>query len=189
MRKKPFVYIIFTLMCIGWFAYVTTQYGSTEDTAVLVRAGALPGHSLSLQESWRLLSAMFVHIGFSHLLVNMSLLISMGMVIEHQIGHIKFALLYISSGISGTLTSSIIEPNVVSAGASTALFGLMGFVTAQLFNSSNRQLQHVGKSYLMLVAVNIFYTFSNSNISITGHLGGFALGFVLGLAQVIADRN
>lgn len=188
MRKPTVMPIVLASLCVAWFFYVTYTYGSTEDTNVLIRAGALSAQGLNLTEWWRLVTAMFIHIGTMHLLSNMLLLITFGVFIERAIGSIKFTILYLISGIGGNIVSAILEPNVVAAGASTALFGLMGFITMQIFNKRNNSLRHLGLGYFSLVALNVFYTFSHPEISITGHIGGFITGAIIGIFQLIEDK-
>ncbi|MGH9336082.1 MAG: rhomboid family intramembrane serine protease, partial [Vicinamibacteria bacterium] len=84
-------------------------------------------------EWWRLVSSMFVHIGFLHLVFNMWCLWSLGNIAERMFGNVTFLCLYLLSGIGGALASLVWHPQVVSAGASGAVFGVAGGLASFLY--------------------------------------------------------
>src|SRR5690606_40325500 len=91
-------------------------------------------HSLAGQW-WRLVSCMFVHIGLLHLGVNLWALYAIGPLVERMLGHVGFVLLYFISGCLASFASVWFSPMVVSAGASGALFGLVGGLLGFLIRS------------------------------------------------------
>jgi len=96
------------------------------------------------QQWWRLLSCTFVHIGIMHLLLNMWCLWNLGNLAERMFGNFAFVMLYLLSGLGGSIASLWWNPTIVSAGASSAVFGVAGSVIAFL---------HFGKVHLPPVAV------------------------------------
>ncbi|MBF0848861.1 rhomboid family intramembrane serine protease, partial [Streptococcus danieliae] len=74
------------------------------------------------------ITPLFVHIGLDHLLSNMLLLITVGRVLETLIGSFKFTMLYLLSGVAGNLAVVFYDPNTITAGASSALFGVLGLL-------------------------------------------------------------
>ena len=187
MRKFPFISLGFFFLSVLWFLYVTITFGTTENNTILYQNGAILGNCFTPAEWWRLISPIFAHIGVPHLVSNMVLLLTLGTLIEKIIGHLKFSLLYIISGVGGNLAVILLNPDTITAGASTALYGLLGFLFIQLFNKHNKLLRNIGFSYIGLIAINIFYTFTNPNVSLVGHLGGFITGILFGLLEL--DQN
>ncbi len=84
-------------------------------------------------EWWRIASANFVHIGFLHLFLNMWCLWSLGNAAERMFGNLTFLIIYLLSGIGGSLASLAWHPSVLSAGASGAIFGIAGALVSMLY--------------------------------------------------------
>lgn len=180
-RGFPLGTTVFTALPVLWFIYMTLVYGTTTNSMLLYENGALYGAEFTTDEWWRLITPLFAHIGFDHLLSNMFLLLTVGRVLEGIIGTFKFTILYLLSGIAGNLAVVFFDPTSVTAGASSALYGILGFLAIHaLFRHSN-YIYFLGKAYLGIIAFNIIYTFMVPGISIMGHLGGFIAGMFLGL--------
>jgi len=154
----------------------------------LIRAGADFGPLEAAGEKWRMVSCMFVHIGIIHLIVNMMALSDVGRVVERLYGSQKFLIIYFLSGITGSLTSLFWSPAFVSAGASAAIFGVIGaqviyvlvhrkYFTAAAIHS------HYG-ALAMLVAFSVIATIFNIPIDHAAHIGGFICGVLAGFALV-----
>ena len=114
----------------------------------------------------------------------MILLLTLGPIIESIIGHTKFAIIYLFSGIGGNFAVLMLNPDTITAGASTALYGLFGLLLIQIFNKRNNLLRNIGNVYIGIIIVNLFYTFTSTNVSVVGHLGGLATGIVFGLIEL-----
>jgi membrane associated rhomboid family serine protease len=126
-------------------------------------------------EWWRLGTAAFLHFGPFHLLINMYSLYFAGTLLEQVIGRWRFLLLYICSGIAGSAGALWLSPNGVTAGASGAIFGILG----ALFVLERRRHIATGGQVAGLIVINLIFTFAVSNISVGGHLGGLVAGIVL----------
>jgi membrane associated rhomboid family serine protease len=130
---------------------------------------------------WRLITAAFLHYGPFHLILNMLALWWFGSLLERRIGSGRFLLLYLVSGLAGSAGALILDPTVPTVGASGAIFGILG---AGLVLEQQRDYVF-GGSALGIIVINLVFTFSISNISIGGHIGGLIGGAVatLGLSR------
>src|SRR5215813_8268653 len=134
-------------------------------------------------EWWRMFTAMFLHIGVLHLLFNMIALWNVGSFMERVLGSAGFVVLYLLSGLLGSIVSVAWNPFVVSAGASGAIFGLYGGLLAFLVR--HRAMQHTSlaalrTNTLAFLGYNLVYGFIQQGIDMAAHLGGLAGGFVCG---------
>jgi len=134
---------------------------------------------------WRLLTCTFVHIGIIHIGLNMWVLWNIGQLVERLAGNAGFLLLYLLSGLFGSLASVYWNPAVLSAGASGAVFGafggLMGFVLLRGDSIPKGVLGPLRNSGLSFLFYNMIFGFSIPGIDMAAHLGGLAAGFACGL--------
>ncbi len=147
----------------------------------IFREGALYAPSVGDGDWWRLLTAAFLHYGPFHLIMNMLALWWFGSLLEQRIGSGRFLLLYLVSGLAGSAGALVASPLTPTVGASGAIFGILGagFVL-------ERQRDYVfGGSALGIIVINLVLTFSISNISKGGHIGGLIGGAVaiIGLSR------
>ena len=135
-------------------------------------------------EYWRLFTAMFLHVGILHLAFNGFSLLIFGRLVERAYGHARFLTIYILAGLLGSVASYMLNSIAIAAGASGAIFGVLGALIAY-FLIQRRLFGKMGQRNLMgvlfLAAINLFYGFATPGIDNWAHLGGFAGGFVLGL--------
>lgn len=159
--------------------------GGSENEVVLLRFGAMFGPLISNGEYWRLFTAMFLHVGFMHLLFNGVGLLIFGRMLERIFGHYRFATIYVLAGLSGSVASYNFNPIVIGAGASGAIFGVLGALTA-FFLIRRGVVGNVGRQYrsglALIVMINLAFGFLVPGIDNWAHLGGLAGGLVLGLA-------
>lgn len=134
-------------------------------------------------ELWRLLSACFVHIGVIHLLLNLNALIFVGFIVEKQIGSLRFLLAYLLAGIFASVSSIYWNNNIVSAGASGAIFGIYGlYLVLLLFNVLEKSIRKAFlSSILFFVGYNLLYGFAKEGIDNAAHIGGLISGIVIAL--------
>lgn len=135
-------------------------------------------------EYYRLVTAMFMHFGVLHLLMNMWALWILGRGLEAMLGPVRFLALYLVAGLGGNVAAYLFQPGATSAGASTALFGLF----AALFLAM-RRLGLNASAVLPVIIINLILTFTVANISIYGHIGGFVVGGLVGAGIVHAPRT
>jgi membrane associated rhomboid family serine protease/Tfp pilus assembly protein PilF len=153
------------------------------DVGQLIRWGADYGGLSLANEPWRLLTAMFVHIGIIHILFNMWCLWTLGSLAERLMGNWNYLILYLLSGIGGGILSLWLHPQQVSAGASGAIFGVAGGMIALL---ALKKVQLPGtavkqqvQSLLFFVGYNLLYGM-RGGIDNAAHLGGLLAGAALG---------
>ncbi len=135
-------------------------------------------------QPWRLLTATFLHYGVIHLALNMWVLWDAGRLTERLYGNTAFATLYLLSGLGGAAVSVAWHPEVASAGASGAVFGVYGALLAfaKLGGAEvpGKSFQRIRKSGAFFVLYNVAYGFLNTGIDNAAHLGGLATGFLVG---------
>jgi membrane associated rhomboid family serine protease len=148
----------------------------------LLRFGALPA-PLPRDQWWRLLSAMFVHVGFLHLAFNMLALSMFGPPVEARYGRLRFLALYLASGLLGGAFSLALTSGGIRAGASGGVFGILGawiafFVRHRALRGAREQL----RSLAFLVGINLLLGATLGGIDNMAHLGGLLGGFVVATA-------
>lgn len=159
-----------------------TVAGGSTDLDVLLRFGAKYGPAILEGEYWRFFTAMFLHIGLAHLGFNSYALFVLGPEAERLFGRSRFLASYLFSGVFGSVTSYLFD-STLAAGASGAIFGLVGALAA-FFIRGRRLFGAVGRRRLgnlaMIVVVNLGIGLSLSNIDNWAHMGGLAAGFLFG---------
>jgi membrane associated rhomboid family serine protease/Flp pilus assembly protein TadD len=135
-------------------------------------------------QPWRLLTNIFVHIGLVHIIANMWALVVLGRLAESLYGRFSFLAIYILSGVTGSVASLLWNPMGVSAGASGALFGVVGALIATLYAGKLPLPKHVIRPILWsLVFWAVFefaYGFWKTGVDNAAHIGGFAAGLIIG---------
>lgn len=152
-----------------------------DSQATLVDAGALVRNRVLEGEYWRMLSATFLHGGFEHLFGNCVALYILGMAGEHALGAWRVLVIYVASGLAGSLASVLTGPGP-SVGASGAICGLMGAVVLILYRY--RHVYHVRDKEIGLVlagwaAYTILIGAMDPRIDNWAHLGGLVGGAVV----------
>jgi rhomboid protease GluP len=163
---------------------IETAVGGSTDSDVLVRLGAKVTALIADGEYWRLFTSMFLHIGLMHLAFNGYALVVIGTELESILGWARFLVVYLCSGLFGSLASYALSPHL-SAGASGAVFGLIGAL-AVFFALYRRELGSFGQRRLaqiaFLIVINLFLGFTREGIDNLAHLGGLLSGIALGWA-------
>jgi membrane associated rhomboid family serine protease len=134
-------------------------------------------------EYYRLISAMFIHLGPLHLLMNMWALWVLGRNLEAALGQVRFAVLYLVSGIGGNVAVYLFDPLRGGAGSSTAIFGLF----AALFIILKR-LKRDTSSIIPILVINVLISFV-PGISFWGHFGGAVTGAIVSFALAYAPKK
>ncbi len=171
------VYFLQLLMGAG----INANTGWIYEHGVLVdRAIDSSGQTVGVAEGewWRLLTAAFLHYGPVHLGLNMLVLWFIGPALEDYLGHARYALLYVVSGLAGSAGALLWSPHALTVGASGAIWGIMG---AALVLEA-RRIYVFGGQAMGLVVFNLAITFLIPGISIGGHIGGLVGGGLAALA-------
>ncbi|KAA3595985.1 MAG: rhomboid family intramembrane serine protease [Calditrichaeota bacterium] len=171
------------MVCIGIIWLVMKYVGDATSPEMLILFGAKFNPLITDGEYWRLLTSMFIHIGIIHLFFNLYALFILGKSVECFFGKIDFLVIYFISGLWGSLFSYAFN-NSISAGASGAVFGLIGALIS--FFAINREMfGESGKktliSTIFIAVLNLVIGFSTSGIDNYAHIGGLLGGLSLGV--------
>ena len=173
--------VTFTLLAIMivYFIFMSLN-GGTTNIQTLIKYGAMvPPFVSEYNEYYRFVTSIFIHIGITHILFNGYALYVFGPQIEALMGPKKYLLFFILTGIGGNIATYIFNYQSVSAGASGSLFGLFGAFLYLVVRHPNMVTPQGKKSILQLLGINLLLTFAVPSISITAHLGGLIIGFLL----------
>lgn len=178
-RTAPATLVITAVTVVLWFIAafqarsLTQVFGGSE----LVHNMMVWGPEFEFGNHWWTpLSYAFMHLDIGHLTVNMVMLMLIGREVERHFGTVLFVALYISAAISSGLLILTLDFMAPTAGASGALFALMVLLVS-VYRSRGMDL----RAPIVLVVVNVVYTFISTGVSLWGHLGGLFAGIILAL--------
>jgi membrane associated rhomboid family serine protease len=182
LSKPTVTYILLASIVIIWI--LMQAAGGSTSPRVLIQFGANWGPAILEGQTWRLFTSMFLHIGLPHLAFNGYALFIFGMEMESLYRPDRYIVIYVSSGLFGSLASFAFRgPAVLSAGASGAIFGLIGMNLAffllhqDAFGRFGRaRVQHT----LLIIGINLIFGFTVPGIDNLAHIGGLIAGFGLG---------
>lgn len=189
-RKLPFVSA--GLVMINVAVYLTgTITGNMPHIYTLGRLSIM--EVVYQKEYGRIIWSMFLHSNVNHIFNNMMILFFLGAMIEPEVGHIKYVIIYFLSGIGGNILS--LSAKIMSndwsgsIGASGAVFGLDGVLLAMVL-FSNRSMPNVTPVRVVLMIVFSLYSgFTGQNIDNAAHIGGLLTGFLAGTLMCIVERR
>lgn len=180
-KKTPIMtYILIAINTILFVLMYVLGNGS-DDALTLLRFGASYPDFIKAGDYYRLLTSAFLHIGFLHFLFNNYALYVIGSQLEGFFGKVKYLIIYLGSAILGNLMSMLFS-NSISAGASGAIFGLLG---ALLYFGYHYRvyLGTVVKSQIIpLILINLAIGFMMSGVNNASHIGGLIGGVLLAMA-------
>lgn len=165
--------VVLNLLIYGYVAL----HGKPTDPAVLLKYGAKWAPSIYSGQWWRFFTAPFLHFGLIHLGMNLYALIALGPQVEYLFGWFKFLIIYLFAALWGVLGSLHFSPQSLSAGASGAIFGLVGALLC--FALLYRQYMRPGASVnlLIVIGLNLVLGLIIPGIDNFAHLGGLVAGF------------
>lgn len=191
--KEKVPYVTYTLIGINILIFILMYiFGSgSEDLATLVNFGALNKlYVVNAHEYYRLITSAFLHIGILHLVLNMYALYILGKEIENYYGKLKYIFIYLISTIVGSLLSLIfMSSNTISAGASGAIFGLMGALLYFGYHYRAMLNNAITKQILPLILLNLVIGFMISGINNFAHIGGLIGGLVASIAVGVKYKS
>lgn len=186
LRRYPLT-SLFLFLNIIIFLFMTFLGGST-NPYILVQFGAYYKPFILEGEVYRLFAPIFLHIGWEHLLFNCFAILIFAPGLETMLGKWRYLVLYLGSGIMGFVMTLFFSSAMVAAGASGAIFGIYGMYA--YLSKYRRDLMdyYSRQTILPILVIGVVLTFL-PGISITGHLGGLATGFLLGFVLVPRRRT
>jgi membrane associated rhomboid family serine protease len=168
---RPYVTLALIAACVAVYAAQQANDGMVDRYGIVAS-------SVARGDWYRLVTNGFLHLGPIHILFNMLLLFRLGSILEGRLGRARFLAVYALSLVGGSVGAMLLAaPTQVAAGASGAVFGLMGAMLAMSWGRRTPIDQSVGG----LLVINLVLSFVIPGISIGAHLGGAAMGAVAGL--------
>ncbi|KAH6798426.1 RHOMBOID-like 1 [Perilla frutescens var. frutescens] len=159
-------------------------------SSALLKMGALDvSKVVDKHEGWRLITCMWLHGGLFHLLANMLSLIVIGIRLEQEFGFVRVGLLYLISGLGGSLMSALFIQSNISVGASGALFGLLGGMLAELITNWTIYANKIAAllTLVIIIAINLAVGIL-PHVDNFAHIGGFLSGCLLGFVFLIRPQ-
>jgi membrane associated rhomboid family serine protease len=180
LTRPLLTWVILALNIVVWL--LMTFSGGSMRLSVLVRFGAKVTWLVARGEYWRLFTAIFLHIGFVHLAFNSYALYILGPQVESLFGRSRFLVLYLLSGLAGSVASYALS-NSTSAGASGAIFGLVGALVVYLVRHRDifgRRGQRSLINVIVVIIYNLALSVMVPGIDVYGHGGGLIGGLIVG---------
>ena len=187
MRTQKENRITIGLLAVNIATFVVLSFlGDTQSSQFMYEHGASFAPAVMENgEYYRLFTSMFLHFDFSHLMNNMIMLGALGTSVEPELGSVKLLVVYLLSGLGGNLLS--LGANwtngtlVVSAGASGAIFGLMGALVWLVIKNRGGYGRIYGRRVYLMVGLSLYYGFTSTGVDNYAHVGGLICGFLLAI--------
>ena len=192
IKESPVTIFLLALTTLGFIAMQVIYFGNATSNQAIFNTGGMYGAYVSLFPSqlWRLVTPIFVHIGWEHFFFNALTLYFVGQIAEQIWGHHKFLALYVLSGIVGNIFTLFFTPNVIAAGASTSLFGVFAAIMVAGYFGRNPYLKELGRNYQALIIVNLIFNLFTPSIGIAGHIGGLVGGVLCAIfLPTLVEKN
>ena len=166
--------IVFALMEI---------FGDTDNITFMLKCGAAYTPWILDGQWYRLFTSMFLHFGVSHLLNNMVLLLFLGDMLEEAAGKWRYLLIYLGGGLVGNIVSLLMDYRtgemVVSAGASGAVFAVIGGIFVILIKQRGKVENLTLPRLVFVIFLSIYHGFQSTGIDNAAHIGGLLGGIIL----------
>lgn len=159
-------------------------YYAVYDSDIMLKMGALSYETFAAGAWYQIITSVFMHFGISHLFNNMLLLTYAGCELEKRIGSLPYFILYIGTGVCGNVLSlwyyNHIGERAVSAGASGAIFGVIGALFIVLVANRTKTEDLTPRRLLFMAVVTIYYGMTTMGVDNAAHIGGFISGIIGG---------
>ena len=166
-------------------ALILSGQAIAPNSQLLIDWGANYGPATLNGQWWRLFTCMFLHGSFMHVAMNMWVLLEFGRLVERLAGNVGFLLVYVITGLAGSLASLYWNPQVLSVGASGAVFGmggvLLGWTLLHRHSIPTAVLSHLRSSVGFFIVYNMMMAFRGGNIDHAAHAGGLVAGILCGI--------
>lgn len=182
--KKAYVNWMLIGLNVLYFLYLEIT-GSSEDAYFMYTKGAMLAPAvLQDGEYYRLLTAIFMHFGIRHLVNNMIVLFALGDNMERALGHIKYLIFYLACGVGSNWISMLVvgtDSMVISAGASGAIFGVVGGLLYAVMVNRGRLEDLNTRQLAVMIALSLYIGFTSEGVDNAAHVSGLLLGVILSL--------
>ena len=181
-RREPAT--IFLIILNALVFLVSESAGSSQDVMHMLDLGAAYTPLITENgEVYRLFTSMFLHFGISHLMNNMLVLFVLGSRLERAVGKLRFLAVYLFGGTAANIISMFLELKTgeysVSAGASGAVFAVMGAMIYIVLRNRGRLEDLTVRQILIMAAFSLYFGFTSTGVDNAAHVGGLLAGLVL----------
>lgn len=187
--KTPSITYIIMGICVFLFIMMYIFGNGSESTSTLIKFGANYDLLTKSGEYYRLFTCMFLHIGIWHLLCNMYSLYIIGKEIENLYGKSKYLVIYVLSGLCGSILSLAFSHNTISAGASGAIFGLLGALLYFGYYYRTYLGATIRSSIIPVIILNLIIGLLTPGISNSAHIGGLVGGILVSMMVGVPDKS
>lgn len=184
IKKEP---VTALLILINTLIFLAVEFtGGSENGQHMLECGAAYAPLILEQGEWyRVFSSMFLHFGAPHLIDNMLVLFVLGQRLEPSTGSLRFLLIYITGGLGGNLISLFWDMHTgdyaISAGASGAVFAVMGGMIYVIIRHRGRMADLTMKQMLIMAAFSLYFGFASEGVDNAAHAGGLLCGFLVAM--------
>jgi rhomboid protease GluP len=190
IAQSPKVPVTVALVAINTLVFIATLLAGAEWLVPVGKMQIAWGSNFAPYtadgEWWRFFTSLFIHFGIAHLILNMIALFMFGPLVERLYGSVNYLSIYLLAGVAGGLASISWQPDVNSAGASGAIFGILGALVAAQLRAGDTFpvdiLRPIRDTTLLYLGLSLYAGFKYKGIDNAAHLGGVAAGFLIGLA-------
>ncbi|MFW5872972.1 MAG: rhomboid family intramembrane serine protease [bacterium] len=189
--------VILVLVVLNIATYIIMSISGAYSTDFFIKSmiewGACSRTHVELGQYWRLITHLFIHEGFIHLLFNIISLLIIGILLEPMIGKRKVVFIFLWSGIIAALVNLIFNSNIIFGGASAGISGLFGTLLTILIFNRKRLFSFTSQRFLTIAVIWFIFSFSGSMIrkdtSIILHFTGLTIGLLLGIFVYLSHNN
>ena len=181
LKKAPVTVLLILANILVFTAVEFT--GGSEDTMHMLQCGAAYTPAIMQGEYYRIFTSMFLHFGPQHLGNNMLVLFVLGGRLERTVGKLKYLLIYLLGGAGGNLLCVFLELNhgdfAVSAGASGAIFAVMGAILWLVIKNKGKLDDISGRKFVLMIVLSVFQGYTSMGVDNSAHIGGLIMGNLL----------
>ena len=181
LKKEP---VTVFLILVNALVFLVVEFtGGSGDTLHMLQCGAAYTPSILDGEYFRIFTCMFLHFGAKHLGNNMLVLFVLGGRMERTVGRIRYLLIYLLGGMGGNILCLLLEMRsgdfAVSAGASGAVFAVMGAMIYAVIRGKGHVEDLSTRQVLIMAAFSLYFGFTSEGVDNAAHVGGLICGFIL----------
>lgn len=183
VKKTAYVNVLLIALNIGYFLFLE-MIGSTEDSMFMIQHGAMFEPLVRERgEYFRLLTSVFMHFGVNHIANNMIILFILGDNMERALGHVKYLIFYLICGVGANIVSMMVNVMqgdvVVSAGASGAIFGVIGGLLYAVAINHGRLEDLSTRQLTVMILCSLYFGFTSTGVDNVAHVAGLLIGIVM----------
>lgn len=181
IKREP---VTILLILINTLIFLAVEFtGGSQNSQHMLECGAAYAPLILDEGEWyRIFTCMFLHFGAPHLINNMLVLFVLGQRLEPVTGKLRFLLIYIAGGLGGNLISLFFDMRTgdyaLSAGASGAVFAVMGGMLYVIIRHRGRVADLTMKQMLIMAAFSLYFGFASEGVDNAAHAGGLLCGFL-----------